>query len=100
MSYRPTGQRPPDDGEVVAFDVDGETVAVASVDGQLYAFSDTCTHMQCSLSGGELEGRSIVCPCHLGTFDIATGEVLDGPPPAPVRTWPVRAVDGVLELGT
>jgi len=39
-----------------AFDVRGATIAVANVAGTFYAFDDTCTHLQCSLAGGDLEG--------------------------------------------
>ena len=89
---------PPAEGDVVRVDVDGTAVAVARVGGRLLAVDDTCTHQQCSLSGGEVEGRTIVCPCHLGVFDLETGAVLDGPPPTPLRTWQVTESDGVLDV--
>ena len=98
MQFVATGQAAPPDGELTAVHVDGVKVALASLDGQVYAFQDACTHAQCSLSGGEVEGRTVVCPCHLGTFDIPSGEVLDGPPPTPLQTWPARVVDGVVEI--
>lgn len=81
------------EGGLAAFDLGPERVAVAKVDGSYYAFDDTCTHRQCSLSDGDLEETSVICPCHAGTFDVRTGKVLAGPPPAPVRTYEVR-VDG------
>lgn len=88
----------PADGDLAAVTVAARTVAVAVVDGQVYAVDDTCTHAQCSLSQGEVEGRSVVCPCHAGTFDLATGAVLCGPPKTAVRSYPARLVDGGLEL--
>ena len=100
MTFRPTGQPAPAEGEVVTVDLDRVVVAVAQTGGQLYAFQDLCTHAQCSLSDGDLDGTTIVCPCHLGEFDVTTGAVLAGPPPAPLRTWPARDVDGVVELET
>jgi nitrite reductase/ring-hydroxylating ferredoxin subunit len=100
MTFRSTGQAAPAEGDMTAVDLDGSKVAVARVDGRLYAFDDVCTHQQCSLSGGELDGATVVCPCHLGQFDLATGAVLAGPPPAPLRTWSVQAVDDVVELAT
>lgn len=85
------------DGEISLLKAAGRPIAVASVGGALYALDDTCTHRGCSLSEGELEGTSVVCPCHGGTFDLATGAVLDGPPPAPVGTYPIRvAGDGIM----
>ena len=71
--------------------------AVAS-DGQVYAFDDECTHQQCSLADGELEGQTVTCPCHFGVFDITTGAVISGPVKEPVRTYPARLVDDTLEL--
>ena len=93
MTFRPLGRPAPQDGEMTAVDLDGEKVALARVDGRLYAFDDACTHQKCSLSGGELEGATVVCPCHFGQFDLATGAVLAGPPPSPPspRTPAVRS---------
>lgn len=80
----------PGEGEIVTTEVDGTVVAVTRVDGALYAFQDECTHQACSLSEGEMEGRHVVCPCHMGTFDVTTGAVVSGPPPAPLKTWQVE----------
>lgn len=90
MTIHLPADRSPREGEMVTTEVDGTIVAVARVDGALYAFADECTHQGCSLSDGDLEGRHVVCPCHMGTFDITTGSVVSGPPPEPVRTWPVQ----------
>lgn len=95
---RVTGFEAPDDGELTAVTVDGTEIAVASIGGELFAFQDECTHQQCSLSDGEIEGRSVVCPCHLGTFDVATGAVVSGPPDTPLRTWTATLVGEDLEL--
>jgi 3-phenylpropionate/trans-cinnamate dioxygenase ferredoxin subunit len=86
------------EGDLASFEVDGRYVAVACVGGSYHAFDDTCTHRGCSLSEGELDGTSVICPCHVGEFDVRTGEVLDGPPPEPVATYAVRANDGRLEI--
>ena len=89
---------PPPVDELTTVEVDGVKVAVAVVDGVVLAVDDECTHMRCSLSAGELEGASVVCPCHFGRFDLRTGEVLAGPPDRPLRTWRASLVDGALEL--
>jgi nitrite reductase/ring-hydroxylating ferredoxin subunit len=86
------------EGDLVSFELDGRYVAVARVDGVLYAFDDVCTHRACSLSEGELVGTAVTCPCHAGTFDVRTGAVLDGPPPEPVATYPARVSGGDLEI--
>jgi nitrite reductase/ring-hydroxylating ferredoxin subunit len=74
----------------VALDYEGMRIALVRADDHWFAFDDTCTHEGCSLSKGHVEGSSIVCPCHAGTFDMASGEVLAGPPPRPVQTYKVQ----------
>ena len=44
--------------------------------GGWVAFDDTCTHEECSLADGELDGGVVVCPCHASEFDLRTGDVL------------------------
>ena len=86
------------DGDVRDARVGGTYVALARADGQWYAFSDECSHEECILSEGDLEGTAIVCDCHGSQFDVRTGEVLTGPATEPIATYPVRIVDGRIEL--
>jgi nitrite reductase/ring-hydroxylating ferredoxin subunit len=72
------------------FDARGRKVAVATVDGTYYAFSDICTHLRCSLSEGELDGTTLTCICHGSRFDVSTGEVLRGPAKRPIEVYAVR----------
>ena len=85
-------------GKLETFDVSGAQVTVANVDGTFYAFDDVCTHKQCSLSDGELEGRAVTCPCHGSQFDVITGAVLNPPAEVPVRTYAIRVDDGVIAV--
>ena len=74
-------------GGVTAIDVRGTRIAVANVGGTYYAFDDTCTHEQCSLTEeGELADTTITCTCHGSEFDVQTGKVLAPPALLPVRT--------------
>lgn len=52
------------------------------------AMSNICTHLGCRVRwiGDE---RIFFCPCHNGVFG-PDGEVLDGPPPAPLDRYEVR----------
>ncbi len=84
--------------ELTAVEVGGQYIALAYVDGEVHAFDDVCTHRGCSLSEGELDEGEVICPCHAGSFDVKTGEVLEGPPPEPVAVYPVRVSDGVIEV--
>jgi Rieske Fe-S protein len=44
------------------------------------AFSSKCTHLMCPVIP-KIEEKKFFCPCHAGSFDLATGNVLAGPPP-------------------
>ena len=75
-------------------------ISVARVGGQLYAFDDLCVCAEpaCPLSGGLLEGTTLMCQCHGSRFDIATGAVLNGPAIEPLNTYEVQAADGDLRI--
>lgn len=59
-------------------------------------FSSECTHVGCNVLWKQAEAR-FVCPCHGGAFSLQ-GEVLDGPPPAPLRRLPSRVENGTLYI--
>jgi nitrite reductase/ring-hydroxylating ferredoxin subunit len=86
------------EGELAGFNVGGERIAVANVSGTLHAFDDTCTHLQCSLAEGELEGTVVTCPCHGSQFDVTSGEVLRGPAQEPVRSYAARLENEALQV--
>ena len=77
-------------GKLSRFEVNGTEVAVANVEGSFYAFGDVCTHAQCSLAEGELDGTTVTCPCHGSQFDVTTGAVQNPPATEPVPSFPVR----------
>jgi 3-phenylpropionate/trans-cinnamate dioxygenase ferredoxin component len=86
------------EGQVRAYEVAGRQVAVARIEGTLYAFSDTCTHRGCSLSTGETLGTAIECECHGSVFDMTSGAVVEGPATEPVDTFGVRDDGGALQI--
>jgi 3-phenylpropionate/trans-cinnamate dioxygenase ferredoxin subunit len=86
------------EGEMQAFKVLDNKVAVANVGGTFYAFDDTCTHEGCSLAEGELEDTILTCGCHGSQFDVSTGALLRGPAQVPVKSHETRVEDGNLEI--
>lgn len=86
------------DGTLHRVEVEGRAVCVGRVEGAWVAFDDTCTHEECPLSDGELDGRVIVCPCHGSEFDLRTGDVLTPPALDPLPIYDARVVDGALEV--
>ena len=86
------------ENDLAAFEVGGERIAVANVGGSFHAFGNMCTHRQCFLALGVLEGTIVTCPCHGSQFDVTTGEVLRGPALEPVRSYTTRVDDGALQV--
>jgi nitrite reductase/ring-hydroxylating ferredoxin subunit len=93
-------------GKLQSVDVDGETLTLANLGTELHALDGFCTHEGGILGQGELRGSRVICPEHQANFDVATGNVLADPdgvePPAgvigPVRHFPARIVDGMVEV--
>jgi Rieske Fe-S protein len=74
----------------------GTPVLLIRTMGERYfALSAVCTHMDiCSLEWDE-ERQQLVCPCHGGAFDVY-GNVVQGPPSVPLRTFGVEQVGDEL----
>lgn len=71
-------------GEGKLVTVNGHKVAAyRDATGELHAVSATCTHLGCIVNWNSAE-KSWDCPCHGGRFSC-TGEVLHGPPTAPLK---------------
>jgi len=79
-------------------DVEGAAVCLGKTADGWVAFQDTCTHEDCSLSDGELDGSVIVCPCHASEFDLRTGDVLCPPALEPLPIYEARVDAGELQV--
>jgi 3-phenylpropionate/trans-cinnamate dioxygenase ferredoxin subunit len=86
------------DGDMSSYGAGERQVSIANVDGDLHAWDDLCTHQQCSLAEGELDGTLVECPCHGSQFDVTTGEAVRGPATDPVDIFEVREADGSLQV--
>ncbi len=58
--------------------------------------SNMCTHLSCRVTWKE-EAAEYICPCHDGHFGIE-GQVVAGPPPAPLKEYQTKVEDGNLYL--
>jgi nitrite reductase/ring-hydroxylating ferredoxin subunit len=84
-------------GELAALDVKGVRIALANVNGQLFAIDELCTHQQCSLAeDGTLEGAVVTCGCHGAQFDVTTGQVLAPPAVEPLKVYPLHVEGGQI----
>lgn len=94
MKVRVCGRTDIAENTMKSYDVDGEPVLIANVNGVLYAIADTCSHAMAYLSEGELlEDCRVQCPDHGAIFDLRTGEALALPAVSPVETYRV-SVEG------
>lgn len=65
-------------------------------DGEKFkAYNGHCTHLGCGYMLAK-DGKSFICPCHRGQFDIKTGAVLSGPPPRPLDELEAEVRDGAV----
>lgn len=85
-------------GQVKVVRVDGERIAVANVDGELYAIEDRCTHDDGPLGEGRLLGCEVECPRHGARFDVRDGSVTKMPAVYPVETFAVEVRDGAVYI--
>lgn len=69
-------------GKVVA--MGSSPVIVINTEGGVKAYSAVCTHLGC-IVGYDSTIAHIVCPCHDGHFNPASGAVISGPPPQPLK---------------
>ena len=79
-------------------DADPIPIGVYNCGGELFAIEDRCSHDDGPLCEGLWDEGDcrVVCPRHGATFDLRTGAALTLPAYQPVRTFPVRVVDGVV----
>ncbi|MFD6424621.1 Rieske (2Fe-2S) protein [Streptomyces sp. NPDC060198] len=88
-----TGDVPEGGGKVFA---EQGVVVTQPTAGQFKAFSATCTHQGCAVSG--VTDGAITCPCHQSTFDPATGEPTGGPATVALPAKQIKVTDGSITL--
>lgn len=77
---------PKDSGIIVKFG-NKPVILVRKPDGELRAFSATCTHLDCTVQYRKDMGN-IWCACHNGIYDL-NGRNVGGPPPRPLDEFNV-----------
>lgn len=87
------------DGERLFFEIDGLPIVLYSLDGKYFATGDECSHDGGPIGDGEIDGNEIVCPRHGARFDVRTGKVTGMPAVTDIPSYPVRVVEGKIEIG-
>jgi 3-phenylpropionate/trans-cinnamate dioxygenase ferredoxin subunit len=85
-----------EDEDVEQLKVGSLAIAVYRAKGQFYATQDLCTHEHAYLSDGVVIDCIVECPFHQGRFDVRTGKAMGAPVIVPLKTYPVKIIDGHL----
>ena len=85
--------------ETLRVEIDGQLIAIANIDNNIYAFQEFCTHRFGPLSEGDLKDLNVQCPWHNSCFDVRTGKVTNGPAKVDLKTFKVETRDGKICVG-
>jgi 3-phenylpropionate/trans-cinnamate dioxygenase ferredoxin subunit len=100
VSYVPVAKE--DDvapGEVKVVNALGKSLCLGHCeDGTWGAIDNVCTHDGGVLGEGELEDCQVECPRHGARFELTTGRVTALPAVFPVNAYPVRIVNGEVQV--
>ena len=87
------------EGELRRVEVGDAQVLLTRYGGRIYAMSDICSHLGCSLAQGHLEGDSVRCDCHGSRYALEDGKVLDGPSAYYQPAYKTRIYGGQIQVG-
>jgi nitrite reductase/ring-hydroxylating ferredoxin subunit len=59
--------------KMIKVKIKGFELLLANVNGKIYAIDNICSHEECGLNEGNLDGYIVTCPCHGAKYDIRTG---------------------------
>ena len=86
-------------GSMQAKVLEGREIVICHTrEGGVFALDNICTHAHARMCEGRLRATRLVCPLHGASFDVRDGRVLGPPAVVPLPTYPVRVVDGVIEV--
>lgn len=81
-----------------AVSIEGLSVLVCNSNNEFFAVQNRCTHQDAELEGGRIRNGMISCPMHGVMFDVRTGCGKGQLGRVPLRTFPLRVVEGRIEV--
>ncbi len=73
-------------------------IGIFRVNDQLFAVSNTCTHIGAPLTEGYIEGMDVMCPWHGAKFCLKTGASRGAPAETDLVSYPVRLIEGDIQI--
>ncbi|MAY88157.1 MAG: ribosomal subunit interface protein [Pseudooceanicola sp.] len=84
----------------MAVEVDGLRLALFSLEGEIFATGNICTHAFALLTDGHVENGCVECPLHQGLFDIRSGKAQGTPVTKDIATYDVKIDEGIVWVDT
>jgi 3-phenylpropionate/trans-cinnamate dioxygenase ferredoxin subunit len=88
-----------ENGQRLFVEVDEKPIVLFNIAGEFYAIEDICSHDDGPVGDGDVDGFTVTCPRHGAQFDIRNGKVLSLPAIVDIPAYPVRVVNGTVEIG-
>jgi 3-phenylpropionate/trans-cinnamate dioxygenase ferredoxin subunit len=86
-------------GERAIFEIGDLSIAVFQIAGRYFAISDLCSHDDGPVAEGDVAGEEIACPRHGARFSLESGKALSLPAVSDIPAYPVRVLDGEIQVG-
>ena len=97
LEIAPSSELP--DGERLFVEIGGKPIVIFKIGGQYFSIADVCSHDDGPVGEGKLDGYNITCPRHGAQFDVRTGKVVQMPAVVDIPAFPVRLMNGMIQLG-
>ena len=87
-----------EEGKIFPVETKFLRVGLLLSEGKVYAFEDVCTHDGGEISSGTAKKCIVTCERHGASFDVRDGKVVELPATEPLPVFPVRIIDGFVEV--
>jgi nitrite reductase/ring-hydroxylating ferredoxin subunit len=84
------------EGNIYSKDINNEHIIFFKLGNKVYVLEGYCTHEKADLAYGILTENEIICPLHLSSFNIETGQVLNPPAERNLKTYKVEIINGEI----
>ena len=80
------------------FEVNSVALVICRFRGEYFALENLCSHARSTFDEGRLRAYNLMCPLHGATFDIRDGSPTSLPARRPIRSFPTRINNGMVEV--